>query len=118
MPLARPLHPRRSHRLYTIFAMLAMMAQLVVALAPLGEGRIARAPHAHVEAGGTTGHAAHNEATCPSCQARSIQGTTARPTFVLPHPARAMTLAVSDPVAPPFSAFHRQSNPRAPPVVI
>ena len=60
----------------TFIAVFAMAVQFVVALAPLAEGRDGRSMSAHVESSGTRGHYTHDDATCASCQARSIHGTT------------------------------------------
>jgi hypothetical protein len=118
MPLSRPTRTRASSRLFTTFAIFATVVQLVVALAPLGEGRIARALSAHVESGGRTGHVAHNEATCPSCQARSIHGTTSRPVAPLPDALRGATVSVVSVSHSVATGLRLHSNPRAPPAVI
>src|SRR5581483_10240130 len=68
----------RCRWLFTVIAYLAVAAQAVVAFAPLLEGRDGRLA-SHVEAPGPKTHvAAHNEATCASCQARSIHSTSPR----------------------------------------
>jgi hypothetical protein len=102
----------------TALACLAMAAQLVVALAPLSEGRVARALSAHVEAGGPDGHVAHNEATCASCQARSIHGATSRPATELPNGPDVSAVAIARTERAISTDLHFQSNPRAPPAVI
>lgn len=104
--------------LFSVFAALAFTAQLVVALIPLAEGRFERTLSAHVEQSGTRGHTSHNEATCAACQARSIQGTTARPLFAVPNVSLAISsyvMAAERLVATPY---HPQANPRAPPTVV
>jgi hypothetical protein len=113
----RRLRPQRSW-FFAVFAILATTAQFVVALAPLAEGRVTRTLSAHVESGGSRTHVAHNEATCASCQARSIQGTTSRPVFDLPDVslAAAVTVAAVDRAASSHLSPH--ANPRAPPSVI
>src|SRR5947209_3636176 len=63
--------------LFSILALVATVAQLTVALSPLVERE--RSMASHVESGSAAGHYAHNDATCPSCQARSIHGTAPRP---------------------------------------
>jgi hypothetical protein len=118
MSFSRRTPQRRSSWLFTVLAVLAIAVQLVVALAPLGEGRVARALSAHVESGGATGHVAHNEATCASCQARSIHGTTPRHAFTLPESSRTASVAVAGVVRAASTELHLQSNPRAPPVMI
>ncbi|HXD48199.1 MAG TPA: hypothetical protein VN600_05475 [Gemmatimonadaceae bacterium] len=115
-----PLQPDRRlerHWLFTVFAAIAIVAQLVVAFAPLTEGRYARMG-SHVESTGSRTHVLHDDATCAACQARSIQGTTAPATV----PVALVTLAPRDIVG---AADHDgstdpnlQQNPRAPPRVI
>src|SRR5262252_9019127 len=66
--------PKRRHPLTLIVAFLALIAQATVAFSPLAEGR-RPGMASHVERGGVKLHYAHDEATCASCQARSIHGT-------------------------------------------
>ncbi len=74
---------RKRSWLFTLLAFLAVVAQSVVAFAPLAEGRDSRMA-SHVESSGTpTGHFLHNDATCAACQARSIHGTTSHASVVL-----------------------------------
>ena len=103
--------------IFTVLALVAMAAQLAVALSPLAEGR-ERSWGSHVEAAGLSKHFAHSEATCAACQARSIHGTAGRiaaPVLVTRHvalaPAQQHLIVVS-------TDQHEQDNPRAPPVVI
>jgi hypothetical protein len=94
-----------------------MAAQLTLAIAPLTEGRDDRMA-SHVEAGGAQSHYAHNDATCASCQARSIHGTSPRPTPAF-FDVAARTFAVVESVDRIVSiAAHSPSSPRAPPAVI
>ena len=108
---------RRKHWFFSVIAMLAMASQLVLAIAPLAEGREDRMA-SHVEAGGTQTHYAHSDGNCVSCQARSIHGTTTRTassTFV----GEARLAAVTPLVRRVQSVeFYSQSNPRAPPRLI
>jgi len=94
-----------------------MAAQLVLAVAPLMEGRDDRMA-SHVETSGAQTHYAHNDATCASCQARSIHGTPPRPapSFV-GDGARAFAIVASVDRAVSIDD-HSPSNPRAPPAVI
>src|SRR4029078_1190987 len=99
---------------FAFFASLAMVAQFVVALAPLDEGKEQRWG-AHVEADGPVHHITHSEATCASCQARSILGTAANPSVPV---FRDLNISVAprhhglDVV---YSAILSKDNPRAPP---
>ena len=94
---------------------MAIAAQLSVALAPLGEAREGRSMAAHVEVGGTATHYAHNDATCATCQARSLQGMAARaPAAPLNRPVIAVAFsAAPDHLAAADLLSHNGS--RAPP---
>lgn len=103
--------------LFGIIFVIAMTAQIVVALSPLAEGRDRRLV-SHVESSGAKGHYAHNDATCASCQARSIHGTTSRPNDALSFAA--LTPAQLAAAAERFveSSLRLTDNPRAPPSMI
>jgi hypothetical protein len=103
---------------FTALALLAMVAQLGVALAPLAEGRPGRSMSSHIEAPGARGHYTHDEATCASCQARSIQGTASRPAVPLLADVRipAQLTRANDRVLSRGLNLH--AHPRAPPSVI
>ena len=95
---------------------MALAAQLSVALAPLGEARYGASTAAHVEAGGTATHYAHNDATCAVCQARLLQGLAQRvaePPFIAEVQTPPIVAAAERFVAPD-ALF--PSQPRAPPV--
>lgn len=57
-----------------VAAVLAILAQLAIVVAGIGEGRAGVGYAAHVDPGGTSTHYSHNEAQCASCQARSVHG--------------------------------------------
>lgn len=103
--------------LFGVILLIAMTAQIVVALSPLAEGRDRRLV-SHVESAGAKGHYAHNDATCASCQARSIHGTTSRQSdplwFAALMPAE-LAAAAERLVEPPLRP---SDNPRAPPSMI
>jgi hypothetical protein len=97
--------------------MLAMASQLVLALAPLAEGREDRMA-SHIEAGGTQTHYAHSDGNCISCQARSIHGTTVR-TASSSFEDEVGSSTITPIVGHVASAHvYSQSNPRAPPRLI
>src|SRR5204862_5898741 len=107
--------PQLARWLSSIGAVIAIVAQLSLALAPFGEARERSSTAAHVELGGTSTHYAHNDATCAVCQARSLQALSARtPDALLTGPIGAITIVA---VADRFIAaeLHSLSNPRAPP---
>ena len=95
-------------------AALAIAAQLAVALVPLVE-RGGGSAAAHVEAGGTATHYAHNDATCAVCQARLLRDFAPRipdgpfTTVAQAEPgvAASTVVVVADAVSP--------GAPRAPP---
>lgn len=113
----RALRPTRQW-FFSVLAIFAITAQLVVALAPLAESRTERTLSAHVEQTGTRGHVSHNEATCASCQARSIHGTAPRPLFAVPDETLAVSSYVMAAERLVSTPFHPQANPRAPPTVV
>lgn len=91
-----------------------MATQAVLAVVPLLEGRDGRLA-SHVESGGAKGHVSHNDATCASCQARSIHGTAPRaepPTLEAGLRASAVVAAVARVVS---IERRPKDNPRAPP---
>ncbi|HEY4306712.1 MAG TPA: hypothetical protein VGM82_19740 [Gemmatimonadaceae bacterium] len=104
-------------RFFAFFALLAMFAQSVVAVAPLAEGRTARMS-SHVESHGSASHFTHNEANCAACQARSLHAAAPgakRAPIAEQHATgsrpRATVIVLSADLSP-------QANPRAPPTLI
>ena len=91
-------------------------AQLVLAFAPLMEGRFGADARPHVEAAGTSAHHAHNAADCAACAARGLLATA--------NPSAQTTIESLQSVLPGLSqrdehfALVRESKsrPRAPPV--
>ena len=101
--------------LVSIGAIVAIVAQLSVALAPLGEARLGGGTASHLESGGTSAHYAHNDATCAVCQARLLQGLATRtPDVLLTGTVRATTTLAADERFITLELFS-PSNPRAPP---
>jgi hypothetical protein len=94
-----------------------MAAQLTIAIAPLTEGRDDRMA-SHVEAGGAQSHYAHNDATCASCQARSIHGTSPRTAPAFFDVATRTFAVVTSADRSVSIGTHSPSSPRAPPAVI
>ena len=70
--------PRAKRWLFTLGASLALVSQLGVVVAQIGEIWQGPSTASHVESKGTSRHYAHNEATCPACQARLMTGVTRR----------------------------------------
>ena len=101
---------------FAFFAMLALCAQTVVALAPLAEGRSARM-EAHVEAHGSASHFTQNEANCVACQARSLHAASPTQNQAVLADEHA---AISRPTVRSVVASaeqYPQDNPRAPPTL-
>ena len=110
-------HRPKRHALTLVIAFVALIAQVAVALSPLAEGRRPEMA-SHVESGGVKLHYAHNEATCASCQARSIHGTP-RPTDVGLRPSTEVSTTVAQAQVRVVAADRfSQDNPRAPPRLI
>jgi len=104
-----------SRWLTSIGAIVAIVAQLSVAFAPLVEAREGASTAAHVEFGGTSTHYAHNDATCAVCQGRLLQGLAPRPAAQTPTgtlSAMPLTEASDRFRSPELLSRH---NPRAPP---
>src|SRR5689334_19181713 len=117
MSSLRPFAIRQRGWLSGVIALMAMVAQIVVAVAPLAEGRDGRMA-SHVESKGVPGHYTHNDATCAACQARSIHGTTSRHSVPLLIDALAPVALVHGAARVVENGLRTQDNPRAPPVVI
>jgi len=117
MSSLRPIAKRHRGWLFGLVALLATAAQLVVAMAPLAEGRDGRMA-SHVESTGAKGHYTHNDATCAAFQARSIHGSTSRPSVPVLRDAQtpAALARAADRIVE--ANFHPKDNPRAPPSVI
>jgi hypothetical protein len=117
MPSRRPLATRHRGWLSSVIALLAIAAQLVVAIAPLAEGRDGRMA-SHVESKGLPWHYTHSDATCAACQARSIHGNISRQAFPLLIDTLAPMKLVRSAERIVEASLHPTDNPRAPPVVI
>jgi hypothetical protein len=108
---------RAKRWLFTLGATLALVSQLGVLAAQIGEIWQGQSTASHVEAQGTSRHYAHNEATCPACQARSMTGVTSRdatPALLLSSP-RATPVVALQPTPASRTPAHTQS--RAPPTL-
>jgi hypothetical protein len=116
MPI--PYRPKRRHPLTLVIAFLALIAQVTVALSPLAEARRGPGMASHVESGGVKLHYAHDEATCASCQARSIHGTPRAITVALPPSSEVATAVATASVRVVAADRFSQDNPRAPPGLI
>lgn len=102
------------HRVFAVFAFLATIAQIVVAVAPLIEERDGRMA-SHVEADGTRTHVTHNDATCAASQARSIHGATEAPSTPLLCAGLAADARIPGAELVVSADLSPQHNPRAPP---
>ena len=97
--------------------MLAFVAQLVLLVAGLGEGRSGIGYGPHVDPAGTSTHYAHNEAVCAACQARSLHGVAR-----LPHPPSVVAqkrelVAISAPESYRAADLDSDNLSRAPPTL-
>lgn len=107
----------RRHPLTLIVALVALIAQLGVALSPLAEGR-RPGMASHVERGGTKLHYAHDEATCAACQARSIHSAPRQPAVAPLATTEVATAVATSTVRVVDPDRFSQDNPRAPPGLI
>ena len=107
---------RRRSPLTLIIALVALIAQVTVAFSPLAEGR--RGMGSHVENRGVKLHYAHDEATCASCQARSIHGTPRTQAVPVPVLTEVATTVAAARVVVDDAERFSQDNPRAPPGLI
>src|SRR5690242_21940393 len=98
-------------------ALLALVAQLAVGVAALGEARAGLGFASHIDPGGTSTHYAHDEAVCAACQVRSLHGVARVPhPPVVPVQPRE-TLAVLWRESFPDSGIDPHNLSRAPPVL-
>ena len=114
--MLRPAARFIDRRFFAFFAMLALCAQTVVALAPLAEGRSARM-ESHIEAHGSASHFTQNEANCVACQARSLHADTPAQNH---RPIAQDHAAIARPMVRSVVAsaeHYPQDNPRAPPTL-
>jgi len=101
--------------LYAIGVVAAFVSQITVAFSPLVEAREGPGFAAHVERGGTSSHYAHNDATCITCQARTLTGPTERPDTT-PTPNSVTATPIARTIAAAIAAdVANPKNPRAPP---
>jgi hypothetical protein len=98
-------------------ALLALVAQLAVGVAALGEARAGLGYASHIDPSGTSTHYAHDEAVCAACQARSLHGLVR-----LPHPPLVLAplrelAQITAPGSNHDSAADAQHLSRAPPAL-
>ena len=95
---------------------LLVVAQLVLAFAPVSEGRFGPDARPHVEAGGTATHHAHDASHCAACAARGLLSTTEISSRVAVdlEPAKTFARALRE---TQFDSLREcTSRPRAPPL--
>lgn len=102
-------------RLLWFGAAAAVVVQLGLTLAPIAEALVGQDAAAHVEAAGTSTHYAHNDATCATCQARTLHGLIARAADPLIRLAVCDTGIVSANDLRITAEAFSLNNPRAPP---
>lgn len=93
------------------------VAQLLLAFAPLLEGRQGSDARAHVEEAGTTLHHAHSETRCAACTARVLMGSAGPGSSYDPalHLTPSRITPADAPSIEPVWTTHSRS--RAPPVI-
>lgn len=115
--LFRPPHGRtRLSALYRLMAALAVVAQCVLVLSAIGEGRAGVGQAAHVESSGnSTTHYVHDEATCAACQARTLLAVPLRADGPDAPPAPAVMSRAGAPSFVPAAPALPGNPTRAPP---
>jgi hypothetical protein len=97
---------------------LAMVAQIVVLLAPSAEAREERGLAPHVEASGTRQHPGHRAERCPACILLAVHGRVAERTEI-PAIARAQRITVpAEAQYATLSAEAPANSCRAPPTLV
>jgi hypothetical protein len=94
---------------------LVLVAQLLVLLVPLSEGREQRLLDPHVEAPRTTLHLGHHADVCPACTLAGMHGCAEEPPALDLPVAAAACLASSVPLAAVQGVRTRSHSSRAPP---
>jgi hypothetical protein len=102
-----------------VLALVAALAHLAVALAPLAEARDSRNPRAHVEEStGTRCQYVHNEAACAACSATHLLSRVERPCTVVPPAVRQHATVTAAPPRPTSARYFSSRTSRAPPLVV
>lgn len=91
------------------------VAQVLLAFAPLAEGKAANL-RAHVEEAGTTGHHAHDEANCVACVARAMLSASELPDAHLTDAFVTSASRFQSGFSGPVSLAAGHSHSRAPPL--
>jgi hypothetical protein len=98
-----------------VAATVALVAQLVLLVAGLGEGRTGVGYASHIDPAGTSAHYTHNEAACTSCQARSLHGVFGMPSGPAVVPRIHQTAPIEQLESFLGSSIERDNLSRAPP---
>ena len=91
------------------------IAQVVLAFAPLMEGRFGPDARAHVEQAGTNVHHAHNDADCAACTARDLMAAAEPGSQTVAIDAAATFNHSTSPLFRTWHLASRATQPRAPP---
>lgn len=98
-------------------AIIMLLLQMVVVVAPLAEGHEGRSMAAHVDGTGPNSHYTHDEATCAACQARTLQGAMALAPRQLPPVAHQEIDSVATRLDAAPTGARLAINCRAPPAL-
>lgn len=111
-----PVH-RATTRFVRLAAVLALLAQAVATLvAPIAEARAQHSTPAHVEAGGTSRHWAHDPTDCAACLALRMVGAPSVPADPAPPGAERATQRPAEPQGIAHDGGATQQFSRAPPI--
>ena len=95
---------------------MALVAQLLVLLVPLTEGREERVLGAHVEAPRSTPHQGHRPESCPACTLLGVHGRVEEQARLHDLVVEVETAFVSTPTSLVASARFVSNSSRAPPL--
>lgn len=91
------------------------VAQMLLAFAPIAEGKLGASASAHAESADTGLHHAHDDANCSACVARQLLSSSELPPRQLLSLDGMLPQAAPAFVSLPASPALRNSRPRAPP---
>lgn len=93
------------------------VAQLLLAFAPIAEGRLGASADTHAEGAGTGLHHAHDEANCTACLGRQLVASSDVAAASKYIPSRTLRSGAATSPERAVAAVLNDSRPRAPPSV-
>jgi len=108
---------RRTRPWLRAAALLAAVARIALAIAPLAEANAGVDARSHVEEFGASYHAGHSEADCAACTATHLLSRVERPSTPAPVAVRQQRPTTPDAPWPARSRCLSPQTSRAPPLV-